>query len=88
MEGVRRQPSDFEPCCARFDLAIETCQHEGRFEWYGDGWVLNVADSESGIDLLFCPFYGTSLPHAEKERSYTWRRLDPNVLKLFEEEER
>ncbi|ORA22589.1 hypothetical protein [Mycobacterium aquaticum] len=64
LDGARRVPKTYQPCCDAFDRRTASCVNDIRFEWWPSSrhWVVIVPDGgSSGLHLSFCPFCGFGL---------------------------
>jgi hypothetical protein len=65
LEGARRVPANFSPCCDAFEGHLETCAFDLRYEWWERSrqWVVRVADEAGGggITIGYCPHCGHKL---------------------------
>jgi hypothetical protein len=65
LEGIKRVPRNFKPCCDFFKLHTTSCAYDIRFEWWSKKkiWVIPISDEAGGggINILFCPHCGKKL---------------------------
>lgn len=65
VEGTRRVPRGFRPCCRVFASHTTSCAYDVRYEWWQRRrtWVVTIAESAGGggIEIRFCPHCGRSL---------------------------
>ncbi len=65
LEGTKRVPRSFRPCCEVFAGHVATCAHDLRYEWWPKArqWVIAIAESAGGggISIEFCPHCGARL---------------------------
>jgi hypothetical protein len=93
LEGTRRVPRGFSPCCSVFDLHTTSCAYDIRYEWWQRHriWVVTIADSAGGggIEVSFCPHCGgrlqsTASSNKRLERSGAKARADVTVATFAE----
>ncbi len=65
LEGTRRVPRGFAPCCAAFDRLTQNCVADLRVEWWSRRrrWFLLLPSStgNEGLEVHFCPHCGAPL---------------------------
>jgi hypothetical protein len=65
LEGMKRVPLTYNPCCGSFAAHVVAHCHDMRFEWSAiqRRWVAVIAPEAGGgvIEIQFCPFCGTQL---------------------------
>ena len=65
LEGTRRVPDAWQPCCEVFAGHVDTCAHDLRYEfWEGTSrWYIATAESAGGggIEIGWCPHCGQRL---------------------------
>lgn len=65
LEGTRRVPARYKPCCRAFDRLTTNCKFDIRAEWWAGRrkWYVLLCDGgSSGLELNYCPFCGKKLP--------------------------
>lgn len=65
LEGTRKLPKNFKPCCEVFRSHTASCIFDVRYEWNENikGWWIAI-DSKAGgggIEIKYCPHCGESL---------------------------
>lgn len=73
LEGTRRVPRPFKPCCEIFAGHTTTCVFDIRYEWgpRSRQWGIAIDESAGGgwIVMYYCPHCGQRLePTARKRR--------------------
>jgi hypothetical protein len=65
LEGTKRVPRGFKPCCKLFEAHTRACAYDVRYEWYSKSkqWVIAISESAGGggIEIVFCPHCGEKL---------------------------
>lgn len=65
LEGTRKLPRNFAPCCSEFERHTAACTHDVRYEWSDSlqSWciALSAASGAGGQNIRYCPHCGTSL---------------------------
>lgn len=65
LDGRRRVPRGFTPCCAAFDRLTRNCVYDLRVEWWGRHrrWFVRLPapTATTGLEVRFCPHCGARL---------------------------
>ena len=65
LEGTKRVPKNFKPCCDVFEGHTSTCAFDLRYEWRQKSkqWVIAISEiaGGGGISIAFCPHCGARL---------------------------
>ena len=65
LEGTRRVPQDYVPCCKDFDYRTTRCAYDIRYEYSKeyDVWVILLVEAAGGggIEISYCPHCGARL---------------------------
>ncbi len=68
LEGTRRVPAGFTPCCETFAAHTATCEHDLRYEWWANAseWVIRLPTpgGGGGVSISHCPHCGAALSSA------------------------
>ena len=70
LEGTRRVPIGFRPCCPTFAAHTVTCAYDIRYEYWSKRkqWLIVISESAGGggIAISFCPHCGSKLRREER----------------------
>ena len=65
LEGTRRVPRGYRPCCEAFARHTTSCAFDVRYEWWAKSriWVtvIDASAGGGGIEISFCPHCGSRL---------------------------
>lgn len=65
LEGTRRVPKAFAPCCDQFKYRTTACDSDIRYEWWSKRkiWVTKISDiaGGGGVVMSYCPHCGRKL---------------------------
>lgn len=65
LEGTRKLPREFAPCCAQFEAHTSACVYDVRYEWSGGvaAWQIAIPEIAGGGGLIInhCPHCGAPL---------------------------